>query len=135
MDAVVVVDKRHTLFDWIWSVIFDPTTYELIGVLFRLVPQIYYYQDSFGILSEYITSEQQYLKAGVSRNFINSGFQVVGSYVLTVESPSYKVIPPLSTFDLDKGLWGAFELKARYGEVSCGLRNSLLFRLGYNGRS
>ena len=98
------------------------------GAGFRLSPQLYYYQDSFGILSEYVTSEQQYLKSGVSKSFRNSGFQVVGSYVLTGESPSYKGITPIAPFDLEKGLWGALELKARYGEL---VLDEALFTSGF----
>lgn len=100
----------------------------LDGPGFRLAPQAYYYQDNWGVLSEYVTSEQQYAKSGVSRTFKNSGFQVVSSYVLTGETTSYKGITPLAPFDLDKGQWGALELKARYGEV---VLDTALFSSGF----
>jgi phosphate-selective porin OprO/OprP len=48
----------------------------------------------------------------------NEAWQVAGSYVLTGENASYRSVAPAQPFDLTKGTWGAFELAARYGELT-----------------
>lgn len=88
------------------------------GARSRISPQLYYTVGAFGLLGEYVISEQEVTKTKKTGSVKNEGWQLAGSYVLTGESPSLKgVVKPLRSFDLAKGNWGAFELAARLGEL------------------
>ncbi len=83
----------------------------------RLAPQLYYYRNSFGVLGEYVASEQKLVRTsgGVIRDkFKNKSWQVSGTYVLTGEFAGYKGVTPSKPFDLKQGQWGAFELAGRF---------------------
>ncbi len=91
------------------------------GAHTRYSPQLSYYNGSFGLLGEYVVSDQEATRrlAGqkVSNSFENRAWQVSTNYVLTGELASYKGITPRNNFDLEKGTWGAFEVVTRYGEL------------------
>ncbi len=91
------------------------------GAHSRLSPQAYYYNGSFGLLGEYVQSEQKLVRTSgatiIRDSFKNTAWQVSGNYLLTGELASYKGITPRRPFDLSKGQWGAFELVGRYGEL------------------
>lgn len=90
------------------------------GAHTRLSPQAYYYNGGFGIIGEYVTSQQALnrVSGGINREtFTNKAWQVSSNYVLTGELASYKGITPRKPFDLSKGQWGAFEVVARYGKL------------------
>jgi phosphate-selective porin OprO/OprP len=87
----------------------------------RLSPQFYYYHNRFGLMGEWISSEQE-LQVGSAANthasLENRAWQLTGSWVLTGEDASYRgVVKPSHPFTLDGEGWGAFELVARYGEL------------------
>ncbi len=88
------------------------------GEHLRFSPQAYFYHDSFGVLGEYISSEQAVTRVQSNRtfseDFTNTAWQVVGTYVLTGENASYRGITPLKPFNLAEGNWGALELVGRY---------------------
>jgi phosphate-selective porin OprO/OprP len=77
----------------------------------RISPQFYYYRNSFGLLGEYITSEQALGKsnnAAVADELEHTAWQLTASYVLTGEDNSFRgVARPIDEFDLSKGSWGA----------------------------
>jgi phosphate-selective porin OprO/OprP len=87
----------------------------------RLSPQAYYYRNAFGLLGEYITSQQELVLPGnaASRtDLTNRAWQLTGSWVLTGEDASYKgVVKPSHPFVAGGDGWGAVELVARYGEL------------------
>jgi phosphate-selective porin OprO/OprP len=87
----------------------------------RLSPQAYYYRNAFGLLGEYITSEQEVVLPGnaASRaSLTNRAWQLTGNWVLSGEDASYKgVVKPDHPFVVGGDGWGAFELVARYGEL------------------
>ena len=80
----------------------------------RVSPQGYYYWGPFGLLAEYVYSEQEVQKGPASDRLRNSAWQVAGSVVLTGEHASYRGVTPKNPFDLKKGSWGALELAGRY---------------------
>ncbi len=92
------------------------------GEHWRLSPQAYYYAGPFGLLAEYVISDQQ-LRAGTnsatyaSGDLENTSWQVAGSYVLTGENASYKGVTPRHNLNFSEGTWGALELVARYAEL------------------
>src|SRR4249919_2623243 len=87
----------------------------------RLSPQAYYYRNAFGLLGEYITSQQEVWLPGnaASRaDLTNRAWQLTGSWVLTGEDAGYKgVVKPAHPFVAGGEGLGAFELVARYGEL------------------
>lgn len=84
----------------------------------RLSPQGYFYRGPFGLLGEYIESEQT-LRAGTARaRLTHDAWQLTASWVLTGEDAGYRgVVRPAKAFGLDGEGWGAFELVARAGEL------------------
>ncbi len=98
------------------------------GDRLRLSPQLYYAVGPVGVLGEYVVSEQD-VANGVGRDSLeNDAWQVAVSYVLTGETPSLKGVKPLKAFDPSAGTWGAWELKARFGEFSI---DDTAFEKGY----
>lgn len=97
--SAVIADGRHT----------------------RLSPQAYYYRNAFGLLGEYITSEQEVLVGTNQLTRValeNRAWQLTGSWVLTGEDASYRsVVKPAHPFTPGGNGWGAFELVARIGEL------------------
>jgi phosphate-selective porin OprO and OprP len=84
------------------------------GQRVRVSPQGYYYWGPFGLLAEYVYSEQEVHKGAASDNLRNTAWQVAGSVVLTGERASFRGVTPKNPFDLKKGGWGALELAGRY---------------------
>lgn len=82
----------------------------------RWSPQGYYYRNAFGLLAEYIVSEQEVSIGGVNEDLSNKAWQATASYVLTGEDASYRgVVKPTQPFSPGTGGWGAFEVVGRYG--------------------
>ncbi|MBF0477871.1 MAG: hypothetical protein HQL26_00145 [Candidatus Omnitrophica bacterium] len=87
------------------------------GAQSRYSPQIFYYFNSLGFWSEYMSSQEQLVKTTKKQKIRNDGWQVAASYVLTGEDASYKGVTPKHPFDLSKGQWGAFEIAGRYSSL------------------
>jgi phosphate-selective porin OprO/OprP len=93
------------------------------GLHRRWSPQAYYYGGQFGLLGEYVTSEQELrllagANAGRVEHLENSAWQLSGSWVLTGEDASYRgVARPNHPFTTSAAGWGALELVTRYGEL------------------
>jgi phosphate-selective porin OprO/OprP len=92
------------------------------GQRLRLSPQFYYYAGRFGLLGEYTTVSQDVTRVNgaVTRSdsLDNSAWHVQLSWFVTGEDESFKGFTPLSTFEPGKPGRGAFELVARYHELS-----------------
>jgi phosphate-selective porin OprO and OprP len=97
------------------------------GADYRLTPVIYYYNGPFGGYADFAVSSIQALRtvtgtgAGTgtrSANLTNEAWQVVGSYVLTGEDASYTGVKPRTDFSLKNHTWGAFQVVARYGQMT-----------------
>ena len=96
----------------------------------RLSPQLYFYRNSFGLLSEYITSEQELSQgfvaigggstpsATTTQKLKNEAWQIAASYVLTGEDASFRGVTKVNQpFTIGGPGWGAFEVAARYGKL------------------
>jgi len=89
----------------------------------RVAPQAYWYVGPFGMMGEYIISDQgaQLIdsKSGEKRkgDFRNSSWFLQASWVLTGEDASYKGVTPINPFDPLNGRWGAFEVAARGSQM------------------
>lgn len=84
----------------------------------RLSPHFYYVLRNFGLLGEYVIVEQDVGNGKGSDSLENESWQLAASYVLTGESPSLKGVKPTQPFNPSAGQWGAWELKARVGELT-----------------
>jgi phosphate-selective porin OprO/OprP len=88
----------------------------------RLAPQFYYYVGSFGLLGEYTQVSQDVARTsttGLRTGTVDStAWQLAASWFLTGEEASFRGFKPNSVFALGKDTWGAFELAARYHELS-----------------
>lgn len=91
------------------------------GVHRRLSPQAYWYRNRFGVLGEFIRSEQK-LRVGTDartrRSLEHEAWQLTASWVLTGEDASFRgVARPDRPFTVGGDGWGAFELVGRVGEL------------------
>ena len=87
----------------------------------RVSPQGYYYWGPFGVIAEYVYSDQQVevRPGGVKTqdHIRNSAWEVTASWVLTGEQNSFAGVTPKKPFNLKAGTWGAFQLVARYSDL------------------
>lgn len=82
----------------------------------RISPQAYFYRNSFGLLAEYISSEQDLHIDAAEASLKNEAYQIAASYVLTGEDAGFRgVAKPIKPFTVGAPGWGAFEVAARYG--------------------
>ena len=89
----------------------------------RLSPQAYYYLGPFGLMGEYVISDQEVARTIVaplsSAHLWNTGWEVTGSWVLTGEHASYNEdVTPRKPFNPGSGTWGALQLVGRYMELN-----------------
>jgi phosphate-selective porin OprO/OprP len=101
---------------------YNPTVGTVLadGDHWRLSPQGYYYCGPFGLLGEYVISNQRVSNAGAAAaaDLQHSSWQITASWVLTGEDASYTGVTPRKPFDLRNGSWGAFQLVGRYAELN-----------------
>lgn len=88
----------------------------------RFSPQAYYYWGPFGLMGEYLWTQEGVRRAdadgnATSADFINRAWFAQGSWVLTGEEASFKGVTPINPFDPRKGRWGAFEVALRGGQI------------------
>jgi phosphate-selective porin OprO/OprP len=91
------------------------------GAHWRISPQGYYYWGPFGLIGEYIVSDQRVEKitAPVARGQLhNSAWEVSGGWVLTGEDDSYNGVKPLHPFSIENGGWGAWQIVGRYARLN-----------------
>jgi phosphate-selective porin OprO/OprP len=88
------------------------------GDHWRVSPYLSWYQGPFGILGEYILSQNGVLNATTQRraDLQHHAWQVSAQWVLTGEPASYSGIIPERPFQLGGGGWGAWQLVARFGQ-------------------
>lgn len=104
---------------------YNPTNKSVVvadGQHWRLSPQGYYYFGPFGLLGEYIVSDQQVARTGAGRQptakLANTGWEISGSWVLTGEDAAYAGgVVPRRPFNPREGNWGALQLVARYSQL------------------
>jgi phosphate-selective porin OprO/OprP len=93
------------------------------GQHLRIDPQGSYYWGPFCMYWEYAISDTKFkvatAKIKESAYLQDAGWDVVGSYYLTGESNVFGVLPTVSRpFRFDGSSWGAFQLAARFGQIS-----------------
>ena len=89
------------------------------GEHWRVSPQGSYYYGPFGLLGEYVISDQRVQTNSLNTAALqNTAWQITGSWVLTGEDASYKGVVPAKRFDPSSGHWGAFQLVARYAHLA-----------------
>ncbi|HWQ93513.1 MAG TPA: porin, partial [Clostridia bacterium] len=101
---------------------YNPSTGTVLadGEHWRLSPQAYWYYGPFGLLAEYVVSEQKVRRFGPdaqSARLANTAWQVAASWVLTGEEATFSGVQPRRSFNPLEGRWGALQLVARYGQV------------------
>ena len=89
----------------------------------RLSPQAYYYYGPFGLLGEYVISDQKVARTAVapfdSARLRNTAWEVSASWVLTGEDAAYVGgVVPRRPFDPRQGSWGALQLVGRYAQLN-----------------
>jgi phosphate-selective porin OprO and OprP len=89
----------------------------------RLSPQAYCYYGPFGLLGEYIISDQEVARTGVApfdtAHLRNTAWEISASWVLTGEDAAYVGgVVPRKSFNPHAGHWGAVQLVARYAQLS-----------------
>ena len=98
------------------------------GTHWRISPQAYYYYGPFGLLGEYVISDQQVATPPAKNvDLQNTAWEVSGSWLLTGEDASYSGITPRHNFDPRNNQWGAWQVVARYAELNIDRRR-------FNGR-
>lgn len=95
------------------------------GTHARLNPQLYFYRGSFGLLGEYVSSEQEVAIGTIAAGpgaatttrgkFEHNAWQVAASYLLTGEDASFKGVNPNAPYAVGAPGWGAFEVALRHG--------------------
>jgi phosphate-selective porin OprO/OprP len=84
----------------------------------RWSPQAYYSRYRFGLLAEWLRSEQDVVVGATQAELANEAWQLTASWVLTGEEAGYRgVARPAHPFAIDGQGWGAWELVARVGEL------------------
>lgn len=93
----------------------------------RIAPQAYWFWGPFGAMGEYIRNDEGVRRAVTNDEdvttvthgrFVNDGWFVQATYVLTGENASYKGVVPNNPFDPRNGRWGAFEVGARGAQLN-----------------
>jgi phosphate-selective porin OprO and OprP len=86
------------------------------GTKVRLSPQLSYFKESFGLLSEYVRSSQRVARGTSTDTLNHQAWQVALHYVLG-GALSYKGPVVRQAFATNKDGWGALQLSGRYNEL------------------
>ncbi len=88
----------------------------------RFAPQGYYYWGPFGLFGEYdVSSQKLEYSAGATHRRLRAGntsWNVAASYYLTGEHNGFTPPNPLQPLSLEGKEWGAWEVAARFGQLS-----------------
>jgi phosphate-selective porin OprO/OprP len=82
----------------------------------RLAPQGYYYFRSFGLLGEYVVSEQRVKRSGIGAALQQRAWTANVGYLLTGEEASAKAVVPKNP--ISEGGYGAWQVVARAGNLT-----------------
>ncbi|MGA2281571.1 MAG: porin [Verrucomicrobiota bacterium] len=83
----------------------------------RLSPQAFYYYGPFGLIGEYVISDQDVRRGGQSADLQNTAWEISGGWVLTGEDATFNGVTPKHSFDPRKGQWGALQVVGRYADL------------------
>ena len=110
LSSGLLTDGQQTFFTYTNNVV-------AAGEHWRLSPQGYYYWGPFGLLGEYVISNQEVKKGAASADLQNTAWQLAAGWVLTGEDASYTGVTPKHPFDPRANHWGALQLVARYADL------------------
>ena len=102
---------------------YNPTNATVVanGQHWRLSPQAYYYYGPFGLLGEYVISDQRVKRIGAgaqpSAYLENTAWGLTGSWLLTGEDATYGTVVPRHSFNFREGGWGAWQVAVRYSQL------------------
>jgi phosphate-selective porin OprO/OprP len=96
----------------------------------RITPSVFYYYKALGLFGEYVRSTQDVARAGTSREFTNTAWNVTGSFLLTGEAASSGIMRPRLPFDPSAGNWGALQIVTRYAVLDL---DDDIFTAGFAG--
>lgn len=96
------------------------------GRRMRLSPQLTYYEQSLGVLAEYVRESQDVRRSiGGGANLVTNRarldhetWQVYSTYLLTGEKATYATVVPNEPLAIGKAGWGAWELALRYSTLN-----------------
>ena len=91
------------------------------GNKIRWTPQLYYYNGSFGLLSEYAQSRFDVISGtgGFRASGVqNDAWHITGSWLVTGENASFGSVKPKNAYNPNGAGWGAWEIVARYQEIN-----------------
>ena len=88
------------------------------GAGWRVSPQACYYFGPFGLLGEYVISDQRVSSAARSADLQNTAWEISGGWVLTGEAATYHGVIPCHPFGPQNGQWGAWQLVARFAGLN-----------------
>ncbi len=91
-----------------------------VGVHWRFSPQGYYYYGPLGVLGEYVISDQSLQNFGTLKkaDIANKAWELTAFYNLTGEDAGYYGVTPKNPFNPLDGHWGAWQIAARYADLS-----------------
>lgn len=89
------------------------------GAHWRVSPQGYYYYGPFGLMGEYVVSDQHVtdITTAKSADIDNTAWEVSAGWVLTGENDTYNGVVPNHPFDPLNGGFGAWQVVGRYAEL------------------
>ena len=90
------------------------------GVRTRYSPQIWYFYKAFGGWGEYVHTDTPVRRGADAADVSHDAWQVAGSWVLTGEAATDAGagVRPRVPFNFGNGGWGAFQVAARYHELT-----------------
>ena len=88
------------------------------GARFRVSPQAFYYHGPFGGYAEYVRSSGQVRHDIVAVDLAHVAWQVAASWMLTGEAATDHGVRPRANFDPAHHSWGAFQIGARYHQLT-----------------
>ena len=104
------------------------------GVRHRYSPGVSYYHKRFGGAFEYAHSEMPVRKGATAADVGNDAWAVSASWMLTGEAAGDALVRPRANFDFRAGHYGAFQVAARYHELTVD-RDAFTFEFAAAGAS
>jgi phosphate-selective porin OprO/OprP len=83
----------------------------------RVSAQGYWYTGPFGILAEYVRSDQKLVLDGTHIHAVADSWQALAQWVITGDDATYGSVTPRHPFDPSKNQWGAVDVATRVGEL------------------
>ncbi len=79
--------------------------------------QAYYFYSRLGVIADYVRSAQQVVLNGDHDRLVSDSWEAVAQVLLTDDEATYNSVTPKHPFDPKTGEIGAFDVKARVGEI------------------